>query len=596
MAKPIIPQHLSIKAFRDNGYKDAAHALAELIDNSIQAGETVPGTTEVEVLCVDRFELVEERRHRRVFEIGVLDNACGMDADVLERALQFGNGTRLNGDEQEGIGRFGMGLPNASISQCKRVDVWSWVGGKVLHTYLDVEDIQNQKMTEVPEPKPGKIPKRWKSMARHKIGDNGTLVVWSDLDRVRWKNSKALLENSECVVGRMYRYFVNSKKARIRLASFEDTDGDALLQREWDVRANDPLYLMEDTSAPGQYGTEPAFDLFGEEDLEFNYKGRTRKVKLRYSITKPQARQEGGHSEIGRHAAKNQGVSVVRAKRELQLNRTFDNRSEPRERWWGVEVLFTPGLDEVFGVTNNKQEAHAFYRMDLEEDAELEDLTPEEYKRNLEENRDSRLIIYTISGKIDKALHTMREQIARMREGARSKGATVAPPGSAEEIATKVTDARREKYGSKGESDNQESLPTEQKIEMIAPLIQEAEGVTEEEAHQIATEMVRKHVKFLFVEGPLPGSMLFDVQSRMGGPIVIKINSSHPAREHFFELLKNEAKPDLESAELRGLKLLFSAWGRLEDEATTPQRKRQFEDLRLEWGIIARDFLEGINE
>jgi hypothetical protein len=190
----------------------------------------------------------------------------------------------------------------------------------------------------------------------------------------------------------------------------------------------------------------------------------------------------------------------------------------------------------------------------------------------------------------------MREQIARMREGARSRGATLAPPGSAEEIATKVTDARREKYGSKGESDIQESLPTEQKIEMIAPLIQEAEGVSQEEAHQIATEMVRTRVKFLFVEGPLPGSMLFDVQSRMGGPIVIKINSSHPAREHFFELLKNEAKPDLESAELRGLKLLFSAWARLEDEATTPQRKRQFEDLRVEWGIIARDFLEGINE
>lgn len=596
MPKPIIPQHLSIKAFRDNGYKDAAHALAELIDNSIQAGEVVPGTTEVEVLCVDRFELVEERHHRRVFEIGVLDNACGMNAEVLERALQFGNGTRLNADEQEGIGRFGMGLPNASISQCRRVDVWSWIGGKVLHTYLDVDEIQNQKMTEVPEPKSSKIPKRWKGMARQKIGENGTLVVWSDLDRVRWKNSKALLENSESVVGRMYRYFVNSKKARIRLASFEDCDDDPVLQKEWDVRANDPLYLMAGTSAPAHYGIEAAFDLFGEEELEFHYKGRTRRVQIRYSITKPQARQEGGNSEIGRHAAKNQGVSVVRAKRELQLNRTFDDRSDARERWWGVEVLFTPGLDEVFGVTNNKQEAHAFYRMDLEEDAEMEDLTPEEYKRSLEDNRDSRSIIYAISGHIDKTLHTIREQIARMREGTRTKGATLAPPGSAEEIATKVTDARREKYGSKGESDTQESLPTEQKIEMIAPIIQEAEGITEEEAHRVAEDMVKRHVKFLFIEGPLAGSMLFDVKSRMGGPIVITINSNHPAREHLFELLKNEAKPDSDPAGLRGLKLLLSAWARLEDEATTPQRKRQFEDLRLEWGIIARDFLEGINE
>lgn len=596
MDRTIIPQHLSIKAFRDNGYKDAAHALAELIDNSIQAGEGVPGTTEVEVLCVDRVEFVDERRRRRVFEVAVLDNACGMDADVLQSALQFGNGTRLDSDNQEGIGRFGMGLPNASISQCKRVDVWTWVDGKVRYTYLDVDEIQKQKMTEVPTPKAGKLPKRWKDLARQKIGDNGTLVVWSNLDRLRWKSSKALLENSESIVGRMYRYFIHKKKARIRLAAFEDTDADPVLQYEWDVRANDPLYLMDNTSAPAPYDSEAAFDLFGEESLEFFYKGRTRKVILRYSITKTKPRQEGGHSDIGRHAAKNQGVSVVRAKRELQLNRTFDNRSEPRERWWGVEVLFTPGLDEVFGVTNNKQEAHAFYRMNLEEDAELEDMTPEEYKRFLEENQDPRLIIYTLSGKIDKALHTIREQIARMREGTRSPGTPVAPPGSAEEIATKATEARKEKYGSKGASDKQEALPTNERIDMITPVIQEAEGITQEEAKKIASEMVKKHVKFLFVEGSLPGSMLFDVQSHMGGPIVITINSSHPAREHFFELLKNDLKPETETAELRGLKLLFSAWARLEDEATTPQRKRQFEDLRLEWGIIARDFMEGIDE
>jgi hypothetical protein len=489
-----------------------------------------------------------------------------------------------------------MGLPNASISQCKRVDVWSWVDSTVLHTYLDVDEIQNQKMVEVPVPKPGKIPKRWKMLARQEIGIHGTLVVWSNLDRVRWKSSRALLENSEAIVGRMYRYFISTQKSRIRLASFEDSDGNPVFQNEWYVRANDPMYLMKNTSAPSPYDVDVAFDLFGEEELTFHYKGRNRKVQLRYSITKPQARHEGGNSFIGRHIAKNQGVSVVRAKRELQLNRTFDDRSEPRERWWGVEVLFTPGLDDVFGVTNNKQEATAFYRMNLEEDADLESITPEEYKRSLEENDDPRLIIYTISGRIDKALRTMRDQIARMREGTRSKSALIAPPGSAEDIATKAIELRREKYGRRGESDKQEELSPKAKIDLITPVIQESEGVSEEEAHVMASEMVQRRVKFLFAEGPLPGSMLFDVQSNMGGPIVIKINSSHPAREHFFQLLRNEAKPQTDSPELRGLKLLFSAWGRLEDEATTTQRKRQFEDLRLEWGIIARDFMEGLRE
>src|SRR5258708_6488958 len=118
----IVPPHLVVKAMRDSGYRNAAYAIAELIDNSIQAG-----ATQVELLCGERRQLVRQRERVQVSEIAVLDNGSGMDADVLRMALQFGNGTRL--DDRSGIGRFGMGLPNSSISQARRVDVWSWQEG-----------------------------------------------------------------------------------------------------------------------------------------------------------------------------------------------------------------------------------------------------------------------------------------------------------------------------------------------------------------------------------------------------------------------------------------------------------------------------------
>ena len=102
----IIPLRLAIKAMRDSGYKNTAYALAELIDNAAQANATM-----IEVLCVERRELVRERERSRLHEIAVLDNGTGMDARTLRMALQFGNGTRL--DDRSGIGRFGMGLPNA---------------------------------------------------------------------------------------------------------------------------------------------------------------------------------------------------------------------------------------------------------------------------------------------------------------------------------------------------------------------------------------------------------------------------------------------------------------------------------------------------
>src|SRR5262249_54816126 len=255
MPHEIIPQQLAIRSMRSSGYRDTAHAIAELIDNSIQAGEGVNPKTEVEVLCVDRYKTVTQRKRRQLDEIAVYDNACGMDPKTLRDALQFGNGTRLTREKQKGIGKFGMGLLNASISQCSKLEVWSWQDGACYYSYLDVGQIEKNALKEVPEPKASKIPDRWREIIRDSVGEHGTLVVWSQLDRVTWKGSKALLENSEFLVGRIYRYFIAEGKARIRLAAFEEDEGGLTNRFDKDVRPNDPLYLMRGTSAPSPYDT-----------------------------------------------------------------------------------------------------------------------------------------------------------------------------------------------------------------------------------------------------------------------------------------------------------------------------------------------------
>src|SRR6476620_571485 len=137
MTIDIVPARLAVKAMRDNGYKNAAYALAELMDNSIQAG-----AKRVELLCVQRTEWVEQRSRQRVDRIAVLDNGRGMDAEVLRMALQFGNGTNLDPATQTNMGKFGMGLPASSVSQSSRVDVWSWQEGfeSALHSYLDIDE------------------------------------------------------------------------------------------------------------------------------------------------------------------------------------------------------------------------------------------------------------------------------------------------------------------------------------------------------------------------------------------------------------------------------------------------------------------------
>ena len=80
----------------------------------------------------------------------------------------------------------------------------------------------------------------------------------------------------------------------------------------------------------------------------------------------------GGKSDVGQHYANNNGISFVRAGRELELSiKGFFSNSEPRNRWHGIEVRFDPQLDEYFGVPNNKQAVRDFRNYDENELATL---------------------------------------------------------------------------------------------------------------------------------------------------------------------------------------------------------------------------------
>ena len=51
---------------------------------------------------------------------------------------------------QKGIGKFGVGPPNASIPQCSKLEVWTRRDGKRFYTFLDVEQIEKGGLKEIP--------------------------------------------------------------------------------------------------------------------------------------------------------------------------------------------------------------------------------------------------------------------------------------------------------------------------------------------------------------------------------------------------------------------------------------------------------------
>ena len=243
MPRPFISGKIAIDSMRDNGFLSAAHALAELIDNSIQAK-------------ADRVELITfehrstgARAVKRIKKIGILDNGSGMDADTLHLALEFG--ASVNRQKTKGIGKFGMGLPNSSISQCKRVDVWSWtVANQYLHTYLDIDEIKKGNLDMIPVPKEEDLPADIKGALGETMTPSGTLVVWSKIDRCQWKTGRSIYRHTQDIVGRMYRNFLKEGAVSIRFKSAEMTDSLYIVDEEIPFSANDPMYLMKKTSLP----------------------------------------------------------------------------------------------------------------------------------------------------------------------------------------------------------------------------------------------------------------------------------------------------------------------------------------------------------
>ena len=127
-----------IQATRDSGYRNIALALAELVDNSLQAD-----ASQVDIFIEDDAEAPF---------IAVLDDGCGMDKSKLSSALQFGGSDRFG--DRSGMGRFGMGLPNSSLSQARHVDVYSWRNPRyVWHSYLDMDEILNADRSCSEQPK-----------------------------------------------------------------------------------------------------------------------------------------------------------------------------------------------------------------------------------------------------------------------------------------------------------------------------------------------------------------------------------------------------------------------------------------------------------
>lgn len=304
-----------IRAVRESGYLSISTALAELIDNSLQAAARDVAIT------------VSRDAADALPEIVVEDNGIGMSKAELELCLRFGGSSRF--DARQSFGRFGMGLPAAGLSQARRIEVTAWqCGGYENTVVLDVDAIVA-----------GTDPTLVAERGARSASESGCRVRWMQCDRIEYRRLAWLERSLHRDLGRMYRRFLAA--------------GLNMTINGTRVEAVDPTLLT--TKVEG-VTARLAFD-----ELQYELEttgGDTSVVTVRFamlpvqrwhrldSVTKRRVGIVGGG-----------GVSILRAGREIASGWHLmgGKRKENYDDWWRCEIEFDPRLDEHFGITINKQ-------------------------------------------------------------------------------------------------------------------------------------------------------------------------------------------------------------------------------------------------
>ncbi len=579
-----------VESLRSGGYKNTSYAIAELIDNGIDAE-----AKHIEILCQDVINHVTNRY--TLDQIGIFDDGHGMNQEELRRSLLFGSGNR--GMNSKEIGKYGMGLPNSSLSQCKKVEVYSWQNSsEPLYSYIDLDKVKKGDR-QIPKPEIKKIPNIWKKSSEHFSKKSGTLVVWSQLDRCSWTTSKKIMEHSEYLIGRLYRKFI-TKDLVINMKSFGVNKEDIVNEKSRSMLPNDPLYLTTPSSTPGEWSRKPMFkpDETFEEEHPINYDGAQHVVKVRYSLVKDEVRDpknntgDPGSTPHGKHAQKNVGVSIIRADREIEMNTDLVISYDPTERWWGVEINLPTSLDLAVGLTNNKQ--HTIILSDIlyllkrfiDDDEGRSQVDDELFEQN-----PTRSELLIMCQKIESHIRSMRRRLKASRSGTRGgsskpkledkikggfdSGQNVGEHGQTEEDRKKLNEAQRESMLADG-------------------LVND--GIEEEQARKIAARWIAEDKKVTFDIAELDGSQFFSVEN-MGGILRIKINSNHRAYKNLLSVTESnehenlDCKKRLELAR-DGLWLLLTSWARFEDLTTNKDLREKIQDIRIDWGKQINRFLE----
>ena len=377
----------ALASMRSSGYRHTTYALAELVDNSFDAG-----ATKTKIIF---FEKRDGNNRRYIDEIIVSDNGLGMPEEVLYSCLTFGATTNTNLATmvtEKKMGKFGFGLPNASLSQCKFIKVYSWQkSGAVLSTKLDLQESLDQNTIDLPPVQPESLPSHYEQASAVLDKKHGVIISWQKCDMLSAVKGETLCDLAQPTLGQIYRHLLaKGSTIQLEVYDFNESKNSYTQRHAYKVIPNDPLFLMSNTQiaetlhklANSGLAFSKSYKSFStgettcrptnirQDDLcqhvTFRWQGKTYKLEIVASaahidIQKPGIKI-GASTEVGTLYGKRDSISFVRANREIATGDFgFYRKTEPQHRWWSIEVKFDADLDNLLNVYNTKQGVNFTY-------------------------------------------------------------------------------------------------------------------------------------------------------------------------------------------------------------------------------------------
>ncbi len=155
-----------MQSIRGVGYHPRT-AIADLVDNSIAAGASTVSVA---------FEWAGADSY-----IAVVDDGRGMDSDGIDLAMTLGSRTPTAVRPSTDLGRFGLGLKTASLSQCTRLVVATRRSEKTIARIWDLEVVDKTNdwiVLDEPDSSEREL------IAALDSQPTGTMVIWRKLDRL----------------------------------------------------------------------------------------------------------------------------------------------------------------------------------------------------------------------------------------------------------------------------------------------------------------------------------------------------------------------------------------------------------------------------